>query len=256
MDEPDNEDFELAEVNDLLIMIAGESSAGKSASLMGLSEMSDNPQGWKYMNCEAGKKLPFRKAKFTEIRITDPYQVHQGFNAYQNRDDCEGIIIDTATFLMEMFETVHVNTATNTMKAWGLYNQFFKILMQQKVAVFPKPVIMLAHTKTVIDDEGVSRTSIPVKGALANNGIEAFFSLIVYAKKVPIRILQNYSNPLLNITAEDEALGYKHVFQTRLTKNTVGDRIRAPIGMWPENYTYIDNNAHNLVEHVREYYSE
>ena len=42
-------------VNDNLVLVVGKSAAGKSASLMGL----ENPEGVMYLNCEAGKKLPF-----------------------------------------------------------------------------------------------------------------------------------------------------------------------------------------------------
>lgn len=37
-------------VNDNLVLIAGKSSTGKSASLMGL----ENPEGVMYLNCESG----------------------------------------------------------------------------------------------------------------------------------------------------------------------------------------------------------
>jgi ABC-type lipoprotein export system ATPase subunit len=43
-------------VNDQLVLIAGESGSGKSASLINLP----NHERVMYLNCEAGKKLPFR----------------------------------------------------------------------------------------------------------------------------------------------------------------------------------------------------
>ena len=43
-------------VNDNLVLLGGMSAAGKSASLMGI----EKPEGVIYLNCEAGKKLPFR----------------------------------------------------------------------------------------------------------------------------------------------------------------------------------------------------
>jgi hypothetical protein len=49
----------MTQFNDNLVLIVGKSSHGKSASLMGLK----NPEGVMYLNCEAGKKLPF-PAKF------------------------------------------------------------------------------------------------------------------------------------------------------------------------------------------------
>ena len=66
--------------------------------------------------------------------------------------------------------------------------------------------------------------------------------------------LKDYSNDLLEITPEEEALGYKHVFQTKLTKKTVGDRLRSPLGMWDQQETYIDNDMNKVFGRLHEYY--
>lgn len=74
--------------------------------------------------------------------------------------------------------------STNTMKGWADYNQFFKNLMQDKVAKSTKRVIFTAHTLSQLNEnEMVIETKIPVKGALKNQGIEAYFTCIVYAKR-------------------------------------------------------------------------
>ena len=57
--------------NDHLVLLCGKSATGKSASLMGM----DKPEGVMYLNCEAGKKLPF-KAKFKQFTITDPLLIY------------------------------------------------------------------------------------------------------------------------------------------------------------------------------------
>ena len=62
--------------NDHLVLIGGKSATGKSASLMNL----ENPEGVMYLNCESGKKLPF-KSKFKQYVITDPLQVNEAFEA-------------------------------------------------------------------------------------------------------------------------------------------------------------------------------
>ena len=36
------------------------------------------------------------------------------------------------------------------------------------------------------------KTSVPIKGALKNNGVEAYFSTVVAAKKVSISDLEKY----------------------------------------------------------------
>lgn len=241
------------EINmDHLVLIGGLSGAGKSASLRNIK----NQEKWVYMCTEAGKKLPF-KNKFNTVNITDPLDVIDYFdNCIENTEDVEGIIIDTVSFLMEQFESQYVLTSANTMKAWGDYNQFFKKIMQQKVAKFGKPVVILTHIREDIDETTAEKVvSAPIKGALRGTGIEAFFSTIVNAKKVSIKELEKYNSDLLEITEEDRALGYKHVFQTRITKSTIGEKIRSPMGMFSISQTYMDNDAQKLLDHLNEFYN-
>ena len=71
------------------------------------------------MNTEAGKKLPFRN-KFQSFRIADPWEVIQGFDWAmdpENPNQPEGIIVDSLTFLMDMFESQYIVGSANTMKA-------------------------------------------------------------------------------------------------------------------------------------------
>lgn len=239
------------DVNDQLILVVGYSAAGKSASLRNIK----NQEKWLYLNTEAGKRLPFRN-KFEPYRITDPYQVHEAFDHGTDNPDVEGIIVDSATFMMDMFETQYVLPSTNTMKAWGDFAQFFKTLMQEKVTLFGKPTIFTAHVLDVLDEKNMEmKTSVPIKGSLKNNGMEAYFSTVVAAKKVAIKELEKYGSDLLNITDEERELGYKHVFQTRPTKGTIGERIRSPMGMFEKEQTYIDNDCQLLLDHLHKFYN-
>lgn len=99
-------------VNDNLVLVCGEPIKGKSASLRNLK----NPEGVWYFSCEAGKKLPF-PAKFKVFTITDPYQIYDGFTVAETKPEIETLVIDSQTFLMDMFESVHVLTASDTMGA-------------------------------------------------------------------------------------------------------------------------------------------
>ena len=239
------------ETNDQLVLIVGFSSGGKSASLRNIR----NQDRWLYMNTEAGKRLPF-KNNFNIARITDPLEVYEGFDfGTDNAGDIDGAIVDSLTFLMDMYESIYVLNAANTMKAWGEFAQFFKVLMQQKVTRFARPTIFTAHVLDVLDEKSMEmKTSVPVKGSLKNNGIEAYFSTVVAAKKVTIKELDKYGSDLLTITDEDKELGYKHVFQTRPTKSTVGERIRSPMDMFTRAQTYMDNDAQLLMDHLKKFY--
>lgn len=236
---------------DQLILIVGYSTQGKSASLRNIR----NQERWVYLNTESGKRLPF-KNKFNRINITDPYDVIAYMDeCIENKDDVDGIIIDSMTFLMDMFETQYVIGSANTMAGWSAYQQFFKTVMQQKVAAFGKPVIIVAHVRDELDEKNQEmKTAVPIKGALKNNGVEAYFTTVVAAKKIPLKELEKYGSKMLVITEEERELGYKHVFQTRITKGTTGERIRSPMGMFERSETYIDNDAQVLLDHLQEFY--
>lgn len=238
------------QTNDQLVLIVGEATGGKSASLRNIR----NPERWAYLNCEAGKRLPF-PAKFQNFKIEDPYQVHEAFDHFTGNPDNDGLIVDTVTFMMDMMESMYVLNSSNTQAAWSDFQQFFKKLMQEKVVRYAKPVLMLAHTLASYNEATLSwERSVPVKGALKNNGIEAYFSTIVAAKKVSLKELEGYKSDLLTVTEDDEILGYKHVFQTRLTAATKGERIRSPMGLFTRDQTYMDNDAQLLLDHLNRYY--
>ena len=238
-------------MNDHLVLISGKTGTGKSAALMYL----DKPEGVMYLNCEAGKKLPF-KSKFKEGIIIDPFQVPDSFVLAETMPEIHTIIVDSLTFLMDMYETKYVFNSTNTMAGWANFAQYFKDLMQNKVAASTKNIIFTAHTLDTLNEaEMVMETKVPIKGATKNNGVESYFSTVISTKKMPIVKLANYSSDLLTITDEEAALGFKYVFQTKITKETINERIRGPIGLFSTPETFMDNNAQLLLNRLHAYYS-
>jgi len=204
------------------------------------------------------KRLPF-KHKFEAVTITDPNQIYEAF-MYADSDDGKHIhtvVIDTASFLMDMYESNIVLKAPDTRTAWGGYAQYWKNLMQQYVAGTTKNVIILTHIAEYLDeDTGTKRIQAPVKGALSRTGIEAFFSVVVNAKKVPVATLEKTPNEYLHITDEDRAQGFKHVFQTKVTAKTTAERIRGPLGMFGQDEVYIDNDVQQLLDILHKYYED
>jgi hypothetical protein len=242
------------------ILICGESGHGKSASLMGIADRKDVL----YFNCENGKPLPF-KNNFKKKTITDPEDLLDFLDELIEMEE-EGnnpfkfIIVDTVSFLMDLFESTYVIGSANTQKAWGDYGQFFPKLMV-KTAKLDSFFIFLGHLDSYLDeDEGIMKYSVPVKGALARKGLEARFTTVLYVKKMRIKdILKGIGgtpSKLLNITPKEEGKGYKHVFLTDSDKNTIGGRIRTPLGMFKDDELYIDNDVFPVLKRLTEYYAE
>ncbi len=153
--------------NDHLILVSGKSATGKTASLMGMQD----PDGVMYLNCENGKKLPFKNT-FKSYTITDVAQVYEGIRAAETMPNVHTVVIDTLTYLMDLYESTRVLTAADTMKAWGEYAQYMKVLMSQVIAPSTKNIVFLAHTSDVLNkSEMVNETIVKVKGSLMNQGI-------------------------------------------------------------------------------------
>lgn len=240
--------------NDFLILIQGRSSTGKSASLRTIR----NQERVAYLNCESGKRLPFSKCKFHQEVITDPLAVPAYIDALYQHPDIDIIIIDSLSFLMEMFESVYVLPVADSRKAWGDYAQFFKNMMQQSVARSDKTIIFTSHVGDYHSEaELLSEIRAPVKGSLAKIGIEAFFSIIVATKRMRVKDLLPHAenNPLLTITPEDEALGFKYVYQVKLTKDTFMEKIRGPIDFWEPHETFINADIQAVLDRLKEFYS-
>lgn len=239
------------QVNDHLVLLCGKSATGKSASLMGLKD----PEGVLYLNCEAGKRLPF-KAKFIQKTVTDPLQINEAFEWAESQPQIHTIVVDSLTYLLDMYESVYVLPAANGMQAWGQFAQYFKVLMQSYVAKSTKQIIFTAHTSdTLNESEMLMETKVPVKGSLKNNGIESYFSVVISSKKVQLKALKDYANDSLIITPEETALGFKYVYQCKLTKDTVNERLRGPLGLFDTKETFIDNNMQLVLNKLTEYYA-
>lgn len=241
----------MANINDHLVLLCGKSATGKSMCLRGIP----NPEGVMYLNCEAGKKLPF-KAKFQQHVITEPLQIYEAFDYAEGDKSLHTIVIDSSTYLMDMYETMYVYKSANTQSAWGDYAHYFRTLMQDKVAKSSKKVVFIAHTLDSLNEvEMAMETKVPIKGALKNNGVESFFSVVIGTKKVALKYLKDYVSPLLTITPEEEALGLKYVIQTKITKETIGERLRSPMDLFQTKETFIDNNVQLVLDRLDQYYS-
>ena len=198
--------------NRRIALIMGPPAHGKSMSLRNLK----NPERKVVFNTDR-KELPF-KSKFRNVHINDPYEVltYMDQIAQQPDDVVDTIIIDTITFLMDMFETKYVVNSANTQSAWGQYAQFYKQVIDKALAS-NKTIIVLAHEKKVMNDsEMVLETKVPVKGSVGHTGVEANFEVVLAAKKKAVAKLEHLDQTPLLKNDDEEDLGMMYVFQNKI----------------------------------------
>ncbi len=235
------------------ILIVGEPNTGKTSSVINLTDRKD----FAFFNADK-KHVPIRgKAPFlVNQKLEDPTHLVDYLNQLDNEPQCKGVIIDTLTFLMAQYVTQHVDTASDTRAAWGNYGRAYRE-MTDRIKSFSKPVIVAAHSETKLNTQsGNMESRILLQGAVGRLGAEADYTIVVTAKQMPVAKLREYESKYLNITEDEELQGVKYVFATQLTRETVGDRTRAPMGFWDRSETYIDNNIQFILDRYAEYYGE
>lgn len=234
-----------------MILIAGEANTGKSTALRNLRDRNL----YAYLNAD-DKALPIggKNAFLANARITNPNDILGIYEQLEAKENCKGVILDTLTYLMAAYERKIVNTAANTMEAWKFYGMLYKEL-NDRIKNSHKTHIIMAHTDTALNEQsGNMESKILIKGAYGKIGVESDHTLVVTTKQMPIHVLKEYETPLLTYSEEEEALGMKYVFSTMLTKKTIGDRTRAPLGFWQANERYIDNDIQLVLDRHDEFY--
>lgn len=250
----------------------GKSTCGKTSSLKGLT----NQEGVLYLNCEVGKRLPFRNS-FIKKTVLDPindviYALKPLIKGEGYRDWKIGpagkeyigepkpihtVVLDSLTFLMDMYELRYVSTAVDGRKAWADYKNYLLQLFTDVIPKLPQNVIITAHTSDVYNEkELVTETKVKLKGSIMDKGIEAFFTDLVACKRLPLADLKGYENDLLHITEEEEQLGFKHVLQVRNTSDTTKEKFRPDNSLWSLKETFIDGNIQLVLNRLNEVYGE
>ena len=228
----------------------GKPNTGKSTSLMNLH----NQNKMVYLNTDL-KELPFKSRFIKNVEVADALDVLAYIKEIEQSEQVEGAVLDTLTFLMSMFERQYVNGSANTQKAWGDYGNFYREFIHA-IKAGSKDYAILAHEDSFLNEQSMQMESrVPLKGSVAKIGVEADFTTILSTKQMPIKILEGHENDLLHITDEEREDGFKYVFATRVTKESVGEKMRSAIGLWNRNELYIDNDLNQVFNRLKEYYA-
>jgi len=235
--------------NKNIVLIMGPPNTGKSTSLMNLQ----NQEKWVYLNTDL-KALPFADSFAKNIEVANAASVINYIEQIESQQQIEGAVLDTITFLMSMYERQNVTNSADTQKAWGAYGNFYREFIHA-IKAGTKNYAVLAHEETTHNEQTMQMESrVPVKGAVGRIGVEADFTTILSTKQMPITKLQGFENDLLHITPEEEEDGFKYVFCTRITKESVGQKMRSAIGLWERKELYIDNDIEQVFARLNSYY--
>jgi hypothetical protein len=243
----------MSQQNKNMVLVMGRPNTGKSTSLMGLQ----NQHKMAYLNADL-KELPFKSNFAANVEISDPADVLQFIDQIESNPDIEGGVLDTITFLMSTYERLYVTPHMGSKKgqaAWGEYGNFYRDMVH-RMKSGTKDYAVLAHAASDLNEESSTMdTFVPIKGAVGKTGVEADFTTILSTKQMPLRKLEGFENDLLHITDEEKEDGFKYVFVTRITKDSVGEKMRSAMGLWDRKELYIDNNLNQVFDRLKTYYS-
>ena len=234
--------------NKNIVLVMGKPATGKSASLMNLPQ-----ESMVYLNTDL-KELPFRD----RFKVNQEVALATSMGSYiaeiEKQPDVTGAVLDTLTFLMSMYQRQVVANAVNTMKAWGEYGDFYRNLIHA-IKSGSKNYAIMAHEESFLNEQTAQYESrVPVAGSVGKTGVEADFTTVVSTKQMPIKKLESFENDLLTITDAEREDGVKYVFQTRITKETAGEKMRSAMGLWDRSELYIDNDLNQVFERLNTFY--
>ena len=236
--------------NKNVVLIMGKPSSGKSHSLYYL----DDPKSVLYLNTDR-KELPFPDNFALSKSIEEPMQAIELIMKAENEPKIKTVVLDTLTFLMDMYENQVLPKFTNIQKGWGEYAQFYQTLLSL-IKNSKKDFIIFAHEAEANEEvEGITEVYVPIKGSTRKRGVEADFSNILQAKSIKVSVAEAHPNSKLNITDEELEDGIKKVFVTRVTKDTLGHKMRSAWRLWSRDELYIDNNIGVVMETIKTYYN-
>lgn len=239
--------------NKNIVMIMGKPNTGKTASLRNLDQGS-----MVYLNADL-KDVPFVDRFMSNVEIADANDVLGFIEDIEQTEEVSGAVLDTVTFLMQMFERQYVAPFAGTktgQSAWGDYGNFYRNFIHA-IKSGSKSYVIMAHEDESLNEQSMLMESrVPVKGAVGKVGVEADFTTILRTMQMPVKKLEGFENDLLHITDEEREDGVKYVFQTRITKESAGSKMRSAMGLWARNELYIDNDVQQVFDRLNTFYGK
>ena len=237
--------------NKNIVLIMGKPNTGKTSSLRNMDQ-----SNLVYLNTDL-KEVPFRGTFMANVEISNAPDILDYIAEIEGNSSVKGAVLDTLTFLMQMYERQYVVPLAGTKQgqsAWGDYGNFYRNFIHA-IKAGTKDYAIMAHEEIFLNEQAMTMESrVPLKGAVGKVGVEADFTTILCTMQMPVKKLEDFKNDLLTITDNEREDGVKYVFCTRVTKETTGGKMRSAMGLWNRNELYIDNDLSLVFKRLKEYY--
>ena len=63
-----------------------------------------------------------------------------------------------------------------------------------------------------------------------------------------------YPMAIEDLSDDEKEDGFKYVFVTRVSKDSVGEKMRSAMGLWSRKELYIDNDLNQVFARLKQYY--
>ena len=130
--------------NKNLVMVMGKPNTGKSASLRNLPQ-----ESMVYLNADL-KETPFRDKFMMSLELADAKDTVGFIRQIEAEPSVTGAILDTITFLMQMYERQYVAPLAGTKQgqsAWGDYGNFYREFIHEIKSGTKNYAILAQKTK-------------------------------------------------------------------------------------------------------------
>lgn len=155
--------------NKNLVMVMGKPNTGKSASLRNMHQ-----ESMVYLNADL-KETPFRDRFMMSVEIADAKDTIEFIRQIEGEESASGAVLDTITFLMQMYERQYVAPFAGTktgQSAWGDYGNFYRELIHE-IKSGTKNYAILAHEDESLNEQAMQMESrVPIKGAVGKVGVK------------------------------------------------------------------------------------
>lgn len=229
------------------IGLFGVSGTGKTTACQKLMELPTTL----YIIAEVGMKRPTFPTGCTLLELPDSATLVSTISEELTQKSYNTVIVDSYSACISRYETDHVISATNTQDAWGKYGQYHVACIGylSELANAGFNVIVINHKKEIYDKEGnLLRSTLPLKGAMANYGVEATFNIMVECCTLDPISIAAFPNPHLVITPREQRQQVKHCFKLEADIGDLSPLIKIPTQLYGEDSLVVNADTLRLVK--------